>query len=302
VQKQHLKIIVNDMGQRLIISIIILSFLYSCYTPRTVSFSGKVTEHKKLAAGGNFSVNIPTATTKYLIKTTESVYESYKKRDTIINDVFLSDINTMFYAYCLDPIKTGTDFYLRYGLFKDIDVGYKYSGGIHVFDSRFQFMHYDKNNFDASAGIQFASTKYELPDKLYLRDLQELLGFEFKRKDLLIPVVFSLPFGENESYGAFGFGLVYGRTFLSYSFIPEKIVIENYDLSFKNQKKQNYSSLGTVINIKGGYKRIFAKASLTTYYQNYKEYRLLNGKDINIKGMSIIPSLGLEILLGKKQN
>lgn len=278
--------------------------LVSCSAPRTILHSGKVTPHKQLRVGFDYSSNIATQPIKAIVGNTPELIDAVSNKDSVVFSDVIPTLNKTALAYALDPLGTGFNFYGRYGLLKGLDIGYKYSG-VHVFDARYQFMG-SKNTFDdpgkvgtyGSIGIQYSSQSYDLPGGL--DKLQDLLGLKFKRKDILVPLVFSNSFGPEEEYGAISYGIVYGHSFIKYSFDPKNIYRVNNvpgatidttripPVSGKN----NFPSFGTFVNVKAGYKYGFVLFSFSMYYQNYGNYPLLGGGTVMLKGFSFVPSAG----------
>ncbi len=287
---------------------LIISLLASCTTPRTMTMTGKVTPRNQFVAGYNNALYIPTATSKYIYRGVKKAVEDFKDKDTVaVNDVLI-DGNKMLYAYGLDPLKFSMELYGRWGCYDHFDIGYKFAGGTHVFDARFQFLgstkSYDNPSDDkyfGSIGIQYSQSKYDLKDKLKINYLQDMLGYSFARKDILVPLVFSIPFGKEEQYGGFAIGGIYGHTFVDYSYLPEQSkIIENQSEIFTGLKgKQQFNTWGTFFNVKGGMEYIFVTFSVAAYYQNYKSYQLINGQQFEIKGWTFVPNLGIAYYFGK---
>lgn len=287
-----------------------LFFFVSCSAPRTVLNSGKATPHKTFRGGFDYSISIATQPIKSISNNAVELYdmiESLVNKDTIVWDEKIISLNKTAIAYALDPINSGYNFYGRYGLFKGFDIGYKYSGP-HVFDARYQFMgstgNMDNPGADGTYGsiaVQYSAQKYELPDIKGLDKLQEILGLQFKRKDILVPVIFSNSFGQEEKYGAVSYGLVYTHTFVNYSMNPAKIYWAadlantnvNKELIPSINVKKNYPSFGAFLNLKFGYKYVYGLLSFSMYYQRYGTYPMLGGETAVFKGMSFVPSAGL---------
>ncbi len=285
--------------------IIILTILsYSCAAPRFITNSGKVTPHKQFRFGGNFSGNFSTSIATSLFDGAISTATDLINEDTVKLEESVTSIEKIALSYSLDPIGTGYDFYLRYGICKRLDAGYKFASGVHAFDAAYQFLgstgtinNPEKNGMCGSVGLQFSSQSYDLP--FGLNKIQKFLGFELERIDFLLPIIFSAPIGEEEKYGAFSFGFAYNYSIIKYSFDPKNIytrianssnLIEVKPIS----KKKSYHSFGTFINVKAGYKYVYLIASLAMYYQNYGNYEILNEKFIHISGLTIIPTIGLQ--------
>lgn len=283
-------------------SLILVTILFSCTAPRSITQSGKVTPHKYFKVGGDYLFNFSTAPVSSAYKNIEGVVTELIKKDSIILDEKIYDVNKTLVAYALDPINSGYAISLRYGVFKRWDVGYKWASGVHVFDTRYQFLG-PTGNFKepqegkifGSIGVQYSQQSFDVPIK-YLDKIQQLLGFEFKRKDILFPLAFSVPFGIDEKFGNFSFGAVYSHTFVNYSFDPKNIYqkiddnVPEYIPSLKG--KQNFGSIGIFTNFKLGYKFVHVLPALAIYYQNYGTYHVIGG-DAHFKGFTVVPSIGV---------
>ncbi|MDQ3191626.1 MAG: hypothetical protein M3Q58_08535 [Bacteroidota bacterium] len=288
----------------LLISIIL--FQVSCTPPRSFIQSGKVTPHKQFKAGIDLAANVPTHVVKSAYKNTSAIVGPLINKDTIFLNDQLIKLNETALAYAVEPLGFGYNYYLRYGVFKRFDLGYRYASGTHAFDGMFQFLGStgtidnpgEKGNH-GSIGIQYSSKKYELPSWSGLDKVQKIIGFEMQRKDLMVPLVFSIPFGEEETYGNFSFGLVYSHTFLEYGFDSSRI----YDtLKSKSptiiesiQDKRNFSSFGAFFNFKIGYKYAYFLPAFAMYYQNYGSFILIDKSTTKFSGFTFVPSIGLQL-------
>ncbi len=275
-----------------------------CIAPRSMMDSGKVTPKNQIKAGFNYSINIPTQTIKNAVEAIKTADD-----DTIYSDALNRSARYLF-AYALDPLFVGMNYYARYGVISRFDIGYKYASGTHCIDARYQFLGSlraigsvsDKAPY-GSIGLQYSSTKYKLPfgfDKI-----QDRLGFDLKRKDIMIPLIFSLSLGDDEKIGHIAIGIVYNHTFLEYGYDPKGV----YDIQSKlpiaaKHFKKNYPSFGAFGNLKVGYKYIYFLASFSVYYQNYGNFTMLDGSMENFSGYTFVPSFGFQIIippLGKKK-
>lgn len=288
----------------LIYIIIIVVITYSCSAPRAITNSGKVTPYKQFRIGGNFSGNFSSSIATSLIDGAVSTASDLINEDTVKLEESIMVVEKVALSYSLDPIGTGYDFYLRYGLCKRIDIGYKFASGVHIFDAAYQFMGStgsinkpEKSGMCGSIGIQFSKQSYDLP--FGLNKVQKFLGFELNRKDLLIPLIFSATIGEEEKYGAFSFGLAYNYSMIQYSFNPKNIYTQIANSTNLVEVKpfnsnKNYHSFGVFLNLKAGYKYIFLLTSVALYYQDYGNYEILNQKFIHASGITLIPTIGLQ--------
>jgi hypothetical protein len=129
--------------------------------------------------------------------------------------------------------------------------------------------------------------------------LQDRLGYNFNRKDFLMPVLFSYSFGNEEEYGSLSWGLAANYSIVNYSSTP--IDIYNLDKTsiLPQNYQQKYMSYGFFINAKVGFQHVFVIPSLSMFYQNYGSYQLLNGSSSTFKGMTIVPGIGFRVRVGR---
>lgn len=290
--------------------LIVFGFIFSsCSAPRAVSLSGRVTPVGSVKVGFNYNINVSTQSIKSTYKGVYNTVNEQIKNDTIIVNNTINDANAAMLAFSLDPVQTGMDFYLRYGIVKHFDLGYKYSGGTHVFDGMWQFMGAVKEDGDArshrwfgSMGLQYSSQKKELPSIFGLNKLQKYFGFEFARKDFMIPIILSKSFGIDEKNGSLSFGLIYNHTFVKYGWGNNQFytLVKSNSSSSSNyiepvNAKMNFASLGTFINVKLGYKFLYFVSSLNVHYQKYGKYYLLDSKQVSLEGFTFVPTFGIQI-------
>lgn len=288
-----------------------LFFMAGCTAPRSVIHSGKVTPKGEFKVGTNYAVNVATQPIGALADVTAGLVKDLKNRDTIVIDEQVNGISKAALAYTLDPVAPSWDFYVRYGLVNRVDVGYKFAFGSHVFDAMYQFMGSTgtpKNpgpvGTYGSIGLQYSSRDSKLPGRVLWQNIDDLLQYNASRTDILIPLVFSTSFGPEEEMGNISYGVAYSHTWIKYNFNPSNFVQKQADrqdvipvkpLSAKN----NYGAWGAFVNAKIGYKYAYFLPALAIYYQNYGEYELLGGNKTELKGLTFIPSLGLQFQFGK---
>ncbi|WP_161947727.1 hypothetical protein [Rufibacter ruber] len=284
--------------------------LAGCTAPRSVIHSGKVTPHGQFKIGANFGGNVATEPISQLKDITEAVVKDLANRDSVYYNEQIKAATKGAIAYSLDPVGPTFDFYVRYGVLPRVDVGYKYASGVHVLDAMYQFLgpvgtpqNPGQGRWYGSVGLQYAGQSNDLLDKLFLSDLFPILEFTAQRKDLLVPLVFSRSFGTEEEYGNISFGLAYNHTFIEYGLQPgrlyEKVgggkAVQLEGLTRKN----SFGSYGLFVNAKIGARRVYLLPALAVYYQNYGTYELLEGETHSFSGVTLVPSLGLQIGLGK---
>ena len=210
-------------------------------------------------------------------------------------------------AYCLDPISYNTETYFRYGLGHRFDIGYRNTGGANAFDVMYQFMgsnkncnESDKGGFYGSIGTQYSWQNYRFVNFSKFDIVQKLFGWDMTRKDITIPLVFSKSIGPEERDGCFSFGVVYSHSFINYKISPKNIYAEKIidqvpaELLLPVSGKSGFDAYGIFINVKVGKKYVFFNFSLAAYYQNYGRYQMLGGSVVSLKGISIVPSYGVQ--------
>lgn len=283
----------------------------SCTAPRNIIASGKVTTTGTFMAGFNASFNAATSPLSKIDDVSRAAIDAIdSNRDSIFYNQSVATLTSGLLAYALDPVTVTSDFYLRYGVMERVDVGYRYASGAHVFDAMYQFMGStgtagqpgETGGMYGSIGLQYSGQSANLPSKLGLNRLSSIFRFDFARKDLLIPLVFSYSFGPEETYGNISFGVVYGHTNIRYGFNPSKVLVRNAGNAIERlpafNQNQQFSSFGAFVNAKLGYRYAWIVPALSVYHQNYGSYNVF-GEQQQYKGLTFIPSLGVQIRFGK---
>lgn len=280
-----------------------------CTAPRSVINSGKVTTQGQVRVGVNFGGNLATSPMGQLDDIAKSAVDALSKKDSVVYDEQIETITKAVLAYSLDPVGPTFDFYLRYGLAKRVDAGYKYASGVHVFDTQYQFLgptgtpdNPGVGDWYGSIGLQYAGQSADWIDKIFLNKLQPVLQFTARRRDVTVPLIFSRSLGQEEEKGHIGFGLVYNYTTVRYGFEPSRLYrkygVDEYVELEGVMNKNSFSSFGFFVNGKLGFKYIYVLPALTVYYQDYGTYELLEGKQHSFSGLTFIPSIGLQANFG----
>ncbi len=268
--------------------------ILACSGPRNIIHSGKVTEKGKFSLGGNGSYNFSMATLSAMSDALKSQISDIVNKDTAYVDQSFNEQIKPLIVYSLDPLAASFELFARYGIFNNMDVGYNWASGTHVFDTRYQFMR--AGNFDGSLGFQFSMQSYELPS--FLGSLQSYLQYELKRRDFLIPLTFSKPLGHQEKYGALGFGLVYGRSFIKYDFNPNSLYQlvsgQVEEINYIPRGSNSYNTYGCFFNLKLGFQYVYLLTGLSSYYQNYGKYNLFLGEQKSFSGITLVPNMGIQ--------
>ncbi len=308
-----------------IVILLSLITLVSCSAPRSIINSGKATPKGHFKVGGNMTYNFPTETMSRFADASSGIVETLVDKDSIdVDETFNTQIKALM-IFSLDPFAGGTDLFVKYGVWEHFDIGYARASGTNLFSVQYQFWgstgDYENpgdERFYGSAAVQYCSQEYALPS--FLGDLQEILKYEFKRKDFLIPVIFSNSFGPEESFGAVSYGLSYGHSWVSYKFSSSTVynyvnsklndIDENaqavYELIDSEtdvlddvlhkvpQGSNHYSSFGMFTSVKFGYKHVYGIVGLSAFYQNYGKYEVFLGDDVEFTGFTFVPNLGIQ--------
>ncbi len=289
------------------IFILIAAGVSSCSSPRSMLTSGKVLPKNHVRIGKNTTFNISSAPIERSIRGSKDLAEQSSNGDSVMYNSQIKNLNSAFMAYCLDPIGYSTETYFRYGLGHRADFGFRNNGDASAFDMMYQFMgsnkncnESDKGGFYGSIGAQYSWQNYRFVDMHKFEKVQKLFGLDMNRKDITIPLVFSKSFGPEERVGCFSFGLVYSHSFIKYKIEPKNIYSEQVMDNIPSQLlapvsgKSEFDAYGTFLNVKIGKKYVFFNFSLSAYYQNYGRYPMLDGSDVLLKGISIVPSYGMQ--------
>ncbi|MBN2723113.1 MAG: hypothetical protein JXR95_03470 [Deltaproteobacteria bacterium] len=295
--------------------LILFVVLAGCTAPRANLETGRVTPRGKFVVGADMRGNIPTKTVSTLYDSLSEGVDEATAAATGNAPKWTGDegkeklaklVDTLV-MFSLDPVGWGFDIRARYGVYDGFDIGLRYDSGVIVGDARFQFMGplgggksallNRGNRWFGSVGVQYSSQDYKVPLPV-LEKLQDLLGYEFVRKDIVVPLAFSYSFGPNEKYGALGFGLVYNLGMIKYGF-KEELVSQLFENTLEEegitvpQDEKNIHAYGTFINLKVGFKWVYAVASLSIYYQDYGKYDIFGIKTTSLAGLTIIPTFGV---------
>jgi hypothetical protein len=294
-----------------VLIVVVISGICSCSPPKSIINSGKVATKNQVRFGYNNSVNISTSPISESVKGIQEF--SAIGQDSFQFTKGLEHLNTVAIAYALDPIGYKTDYYLRYGLGHNLDLGYRHSGKSHTFDMRYQFLgsnstwqYSDYKGMYGSVGLQFGWHNYGFTDKKF-EELKKIFDLRMTRKDVSVPLIFSKAFGPEEKYGALSFGLVYTHCFIRYNVNPRNVYVSNSEgvqqFFEPLNAKMNYSSYGTFVNVKAGWKFIYFVGGISCYYQKYGTYPLLGGNQVKLKGFTFVPNYGFQfnILPRKKK-
>ena len=296
----------------------------SCVAPRAITNSGKVTPKGNWVVATNQTYNIATAPAGKVASAIDVNFENLFNGS--LDTVSLAQSNAVatdwqkvgeaLIANNFDPIGGGLDFGVRYGIAERFDVGFKKAGRAKAIDVQYQFLGSLGNVDDfsesstgkwyGSIGLQYSSQDLSLP--FWAKPLTTKLEYDFSRKDILVPLIFSYGLGNEESIGAISFGLAYNFTRMNYSTTPftyARIQDVNGVVTALNTaaitETKSISSFGAFANMKIGFRYFYFVPAVAVYYQNYGTLQNFIGESFQMKGVTVVPSLGLRLRLGKSK-
>ncbi len=297
----------------------------SCVAPRAITNSGKVTPKGNWIVAGNQTYNIATAPALKVASAVDinidNLLNASNETSTGVDSSAVTadwqKIGEALIANNFDPIGGGVDFGVRYGIANRFDVGFKTAGRAKAIDVQYQFLGTLGNVDDfsesttgkwyGSIGLQYSSQDLSLP--FWAKPLTTRLEYDFSRRDILVPLIFSYGLGNEESIGAISFGLAYNFTRMNYSTTPftyARIQDVNGVVTALNTaaitETKNINSFGAFANMKIGFRYFYFVPAIAVYYQNYGTLQNFVGESFQMKGLTIVPSLGLRLRLGKSKS
>ncbi|MDB5050310.1 MAG: hypothetical protein JWO30_3381 [Fibrobacteres bacterium] len=299
------------MMRRIVPTLALALLTAACTAPRSVLLSPEALPKGRWEAGAGMDFNVPTQTSDALSDGLKQgvgmLYDDVSSHDvTAISADSLNVFAKALVAYSVDPLGAQPGLFIRYGFWPRLDGGYHYTGGAHAFDLRWQFLGAKAGDtlasgqsaWQASVGAQYSWQSFDLPSVAGLDKLQEILQYEFKRKDILIPLMVGRPFGEHGRYGGFGVGAAYNLSFVQYGSDVVKLVEQKSDgttAAFAPLRgDKTISSYGGFANVRAGYRWVYLVAAMSAYWQDYGEFDLFGGKSVELKGWTYLPSAALE--------
>ncbi len=299
--------------------------LSSCVAPRAITNSGKVTPKGNWVVATNQTYNIATAPAEKVASALDvnldnlltGAIDTFSIAESNVVSTDWQKVGEALMANNFDPIGGGFELGVRYGIAERFDVGFKKTGRAKAIDVQYQFLGSLGNvdDFSESAtdkwygsiGLQYSSQDVSLP--FWARPINSRLQYDFSRKDILVPLIFSYGLGNEESIGAISFGLAYNFTRMHYSTTPftyAYIQDANGVVTALNSKAitetKNINSFGAFANVKIGFRYFYFVPALAVYYQNYGTLQNFIGESFQMKGLTVVPSLGLRLRLGKSKS
>jgi hypothetical protein len=297
----------------------------SCVAPRAITNSGKVTPKGNWVVATNQTYNIATAPAEKVASALDvnldnlltGAIDTFSIAESNVVSTDWQKVGEALMANNFDPIGGGFEFGVRYGIAERFDVGFKKTGRAKAIDVQYQFLgslgnvdDFSESTADkwyGSIGLQYSSQDISLP--FWARPINSRLQYDFSRRDILVPLIFSYGLGNEESIGAISFGLAYNFTRMHYSTTPftyAYIQDANGVVTALNSKAitetKNISSFGAFANMKIGFRYFYFVPAVAVYYQNYGTLQNFIGDSFQMKGLTVVPSLGLRLRLGKSKS
>jgi hypothetical protein len=283
-------------------------FAAACTAPRSILHSPQALPKGGFEAGLQIDGNIPTQTLSALYGGLGDGIDAMadKASGSAVPADSLNGLVKALIAYSADPVGTQPGAYVRYGFLPRWDGGYHRNGGANALDVRWQFLGPIAGDsashpgaWSGSLGAQYSSQSFELPSTLGLDKLQDLIGYEFSRTDLLFPLVFGRPFGAMGRFGGFGVGAAYNLTFIEYDARIQKLLERLADGSARPfaplHGERTVSAYGAFANARIGYRWIYLVGSFACYWQDYGSFPVFGGESVALSGLTFLPAAALEL-------
>ena len=270
--------------------------LAGCAAPRAVLWDGTTGGRGDVQGHLGMVGCLPTATLEAVGQSAVDALEPLVKEQSFSDEKLYGNGTRTLVAAGLDMPGANVVAEIHVGLGWGLEAGYRREGGANAWALRWQFLSAADAGWNAGVGAMYSSLDYDLPSTI--GDFQKLLGYEFKRTDIEVPLVFSKPFGDGGKYGSAGFGLVGAWTRTRYGFDPDGIYRrwggEVELLERLPEQEMSFFSYGGMGYLKVGYKHVWLFGGLTVMTQDYGSYKVPSREDVKLSGTTILPSLGVE--------
>ena len=282
---------------RILIVPLLTSVFSGCAAPRANLWDG--TSVDRWHVDGHLGVvgAVPAATLSALGDAQIQAVKGVAGQDSLSDSILLHKAAQSLVAAGLDMPGMNTVASVHLGLGWGVEAGYRREGGANAWSLRWQFLSAKTSGWNAGIGAMYSSLDYEMPSML--GKVQTTLGYSFSRTDISVPLVFSKPLGEDGKYGSVGGGLLGGWTSTKYGFDPDGLYRKwggNVSLLDKlPDQKSSFLSYGCSGFAKLGYEHAWLLAGLTVLWQDYGSYQVPGTEPVSLSGITILPSLGLEI-------
>jgi hypothetical protein len=278
----------------------LLSLLSGCSAPRAMIWDGTSVPAGHVEGHLGVVGDLPSSTLgAWSHSGTDAAHALIDGGDSLADSVAYRRSARSLVAASLDMPGVNAVASLNLGLGKGFELGYRREGGANAFDLRWQFLKAAEDGWNAGVAVQYSSCDYELPS--VFGDLQSFLGYHFERKDVLVPLVFSSPLGENGIYGSLGGSVIGGWTQVSYGFDSDGLYRRwggtISALEAAPDQTSSYFSYGGSIFARLGYSKAWLFAGLTMIWQDYGTNKIPRADPVHLSGCTVLPSVGLELRL-----
>lgn len=279
-------------------------FIWGCAMPRQTMMSAQVAPQGHLTFGYESGMQLPSVVMDNFDDSTLDVLADMVTQDTTdASDTLLHKAGRMALAQGLDPLGGSSSLFIAYGLLDGMEVGYEYLGTGHGLWVRYQVMAAPEGELTGTLGFNASMQNYDLPS--FMGNVQEALGYRFKRKDFTIPFAIGrLNRGELFS-GEWAAVLQMQWSHVTYAFEPTTVyrVVEGVDqyelLKQVPEQSSSFLSYGGAVNGRLGIGPVFLGCGIGYYYQNYGDFMTLGGRTESLAGGTIVAHGALELRLWK---
>lgn len=282
---------------RLAVPALLAAWISGCAAPRANLWDG--TSVERWHVDGHLGVvgAVPTATVSALGDAQIETAKGIVGQDSLSDSIVLRKASQSLVAAALDMPGMNTVASVHLGLGWGLEAGYRREGGANAWSLRWQFLSARTSGWNAGVGAMYSSLDYEMPSML--GKVQSTLGYSFSRKDVSVPVVFSKPLGAGGKYGSVGGGVLVGWTSTRYGFDPDGLyrrwgghvaLLEKLP-----DQESSFLSYGGSGFAKLGYEHVWLMAGATVLWQDYGSYQVPGTEPVSLSGITLLPSLGLEI-------
>ncbi len=202
-------------------------------------------------------------------------------------------------AIAIAPPTQGYEIGVRTGVYKDADVGLRYSVNAVRLDGKYRFLHYEDGaevkpleRREMDLAIGFGVSRYIFDNPVFdVLDYVQLA--DFSRWDFEVPLIASFELGDIlQFYGAAKY--LYSRTSLDANLVnysEQATNITGLDISLPSLVHTHF--IGATVGIGAGYKWIHLMLELTGGYTHSQP--ILFGKRRDLGGATLYPAAGISL-------
>ncbi|MBI5546743.1 MAG: hypothetical protein HY901_22905 [Deltaproteobacteria bacterium] len=273
-----------------------------CATTLSTFDTARPTPVKHVRLNVGYGLHLPVGSmVKGVVAAGEAVAESIEKERATLSEEQAEKLYEACVATALTPPSTQWEIMARTGLFRDMDVGLRYSTNALRLDLKYRFFHMgvddEGKSHHLSIGLSgayylFSNPLFEILDYIQLAD--------FSRWDLEVPLLYSW---EYRRYFALYLGAKYMYT--SFELDSNLHRIQQYVTRLAemppitDQISSSMHYFGGVLGLGGGYKWVFVYTELSMGYTRLRPrlYSFVDGatQERNMDGFAVYPAVGLVV-------